>query len=162
MLRDWNWNNHSDQERYAAFMHIDLGAEVGGRVRVSYDFMLNRSAAAAGSDIFPVQLFDGGGRLIMARRANTSSSRFGHFDPGLGLDQPTWQDNTNVWIALEVLLDFDAMVFDVYLNGSVYESGVPIPTGIRGVRYVVANTNTGNHATQTMNLLIDNILVTAN
>ena len=162
MLRDWNWNNHSDQERYAAFMHVDIGSEIGGRVSISYDFMLNRSAAAAGSDIFPVQLYDASGRLIMARRANTSSSHFNHFDPGLALDQPTWQENTNVWINLEVVLDFSAMVFDVYLNGAVYEYGVPIPSGIRGVRYILANTNTGNHGTQTMNLLIDNIVVRAN
>ncbi|MCL1801957.1 MAG: S-layer homology domain-containing protein, partial [Promicromonosporaceae bacterium] len=161
LLRDWNWNNQADQERYATFATFDLGENVGGVVSISYEFLLNRSQAQVGADIFPIQLHDENERLIMARRANTSPAHLHHFDPGLSLDQPTWQDNTNRWIAIEVVLDFDNGVFDVYLDGEVYEYGVRIPRGITGVRYVTANTSTGNHASATMNLLLDNVLVMA-
>ena len=165
LLRDWNWNNQSDQERYATFMHIELPERVSeGRVSVSYEFLLNRSHASMGAGIVPIQLYDSNGNVIMRRTANGSPAINGDYNPGLSLVYPSWQDDTNIWISIEVILDFDEMEFDVWLDAGedwfLYEYNVPIPAHIVDLAYIVANTATGNHANSAMNLIIDNIVVT--
>ncbi|MCL1996807.1 MAG: hypothetical protein FWG63_11420 [Defluviitaleaceae bacterium] len=166
LLRDWNWNNNSDQERYATFMHLTLPEQAritSGRMSISYDFMLNRSHANMGAGIWPIQLYDINGNFIMRRTANGSPAINGDYNPGLSLVYPSWQADTNIWISIEVVLDFDEMEFDVWLSAGegwfLYEYNVPIPSHIYGIGYILANTPTGNHANSTMNLLIDNIVV---
>jgi len=164
LLRDWNWNNQSDQERYATFMHMVLPQPVmTGRVSVSYDFLLNRSHASMGAGIVPIQLYDTNGNIIMRRTANGSPATNGDYNPGLSLVYPSWQEDTNIWMSIEVVLDFDEMEFDVWLYAGegwfLYEYNVPIPAHIDGLGYIVANTATGNHANSAMNLAIDNIVV---
>jgi len=159
LLRDWNWNNQADQERYATFMHIALPDEAivtEGVVSISYDFLLNRSVSAIGSQIHPIQLYDVNGNVIMRRTSNGAPAINGETNPGLSLIHDS---DTNRWVHIEVVLDFDAREFDIYLDGILYEYNVPIADHIQGLAYLVANTPTGNHANQTMNLAIDNIEV---
>lgn len=189
MLRDWTNGVANEREsqidRYGTAMDLYLGQHEG-RAWVSFDFLFNRdrtytAANNTYSSSFRFHFYNSARRQIAHFQTNSPTQN----DPQVGLHLegehgPTMalQPYDNRWMRFDIVFDFDAGYYDVYVDGTIFQYGVAIPHGIRDISYLqvttpVVNTGTppalpattglGNapvhNVANVQNILLDNIRV---